>query len=250
MVERADFVSAQCQHKTASSGTLALSSCVLRASTCHLFGRSYARAAPRTRRAHVCLPQDGLYMLPYYQQFCKIFPASSPPAWQRSWAAWRPLSPTSLARLRRWLQTACRTPRRPSVRRPLLHVTRTYPPTQRSTAHTWWTPRSVSLLDIHPCTRRHPPHVLAKAAVYLGATDGFTVIIPEPTGVVRSVWRVPTGETPSYLRERHPRTYGRDKPRQNLVYISGYLSRPSNWCNALTIKAGPPASRPLNYPYV
>jgi hypothetical protein len=65
-------------------------------------------------------------MLLYCQQFCKIFPASSPSVSQRAWTAWRSLSPASRARIRRWLQTACRTPRRLSVRRPLLYVTRTH----------------------------------------------------------------------------------------------------------------------------
>jgi hypothetical protein len=37
---------APCPHHTAPSGTLAISECVLGTSTCHLFGRSYARATP------------------------------------------------------------------------------------------------------------------------------------------------------------------------------------------------------------
>jgi hypothetical protein len=206
MVERAGFASAQCQHKTVSSGALALSSYVLRASTCHLFAGRSTRAAPHTRRAHVCPQQDGLYMLPYCQQFCNIFPASSPSVWQKAWTAWRPLSPASLARIRRWLQTACRTPRPLST--PLLYVTRTHPPTPHSATRTWWTPRSVSLLDTHPCTRRHPPHVLAKAAGCLGAPDGFAVIVLERMLVVhvvlRTCWR-----SPLYLLEKRPCTYWR-----------------------------------------
>ena len=134
---------------------------------------------PHTCGAHIYPRQDGLYMLPYCQQFCNAFPASSPSVWQRAWAAWRMLSPTSLARIRRLLQTACRTPRRLSVRRPLLYGTRTHPPTQHSAARTWWTPRSVSLLDDHTCPRRQPPHVLAKAVVCLGASDCFAVIVLE-----------------------------------------------------------------------
>ena len=97
-------------------------------------------------------------MLPYCQQFCNIFPTSSPSVWQRAWATWRPLSPTSRARIRRWLQTACRTPRRLSVRRPLLHVTRTHPPTPHAAARTWWTPRSVSVCHLHG------PHTTPSAA--------------------------------------------------------------------------------------
>jgi hypothetical protein len=141
-------------------------------------------------------------MLPYCQQFCNAFPASSPSVWQRSWDTWRPLSPTSLARIRRLLQTACRTPRRLSVRRPLLYVTRTHPPTPHSAARTWWTPRSVSLLDDHTCPRRQQPHVLAEAAVCLGAPDCFAVIVLEHKS--GCVWLAYLWETPPCTCGRHP----------------------------------------------
>jgi len=116
-------------------------------------------------------------MLPYWPQFCNIFPASSPPAWQRAWAAWCPLSPASRARSRRLLQTAYRTPRRLST--PLLYVTRTPPPTPHTAARPWWTPRSVSLRDDHPCPRRQPPPALARAAACLSPPACFTVLVRE-----------------------------------------------------------------------
>jgi len=136
-------VSAQCQHHTASWGALAISSCVLRASTCRLCRRRSARAAPSTCGAHVRPQQDSLFMLPYCQQFCNAFPASSPSVWQRVWATRRPLSPTSLAHIRRLLQMACRTPRRLSVRRLLLYVTRT-PPQRSAPLHARGGPRGLS----------------------------------------------------------------------------------------------------------
>ena len=107
-------------------------------------------------------------MLTYCQQFCNAFPAFSPPAWQRAWAA-------------------CRTPRR--LPTPLLHVTRTYPPTQHSATRMWCTPQAVSLCNPHgQHTRRHQPHVLAKAAVCLGAPDCFAGIVLKPSDVTRLVW--------------------------------------------------------------
>ena len=45
-VERTGLASAQCQHHTVPSDTLTTSQCVLRASTCRLFRRRSARAAP------------------------------------------------------------------------------------------------------------------------------------------------------------------------------------------------------------
>src|SRR5712691_8215655 len=43
-------------------------------------------------------------------------------------------------------------------------LTHTYPFTQRSVAHTWWTLQSVSLFDDHASARHHQPHALAIAA--------------------------------------------------------------------------------------
>ena len=148
-------------------------------------------------------------MLLYCQQFCNIFSASSAPAWQgrgtdgqcrghslRVAVAWRALGLPGPARIKRSLQARCHTP---SI--PHLHVARTYSPLQRSTARMWQTFQSASLLDTHPCTRRHPPHVLAKAAMCHGTTDGFAMIVLEHKHVVhvvlRTYWRsfhVPTGE--------------------------------------------------------
>jgi len=136
-------------------------------------------------------------MLPYCQQFCNSFPASSPSVWQRAWAAWRPLSPTSLARIRRLLQTACRTPRRLST--PHLHVARTYPPTQHSATRMWWTLQSVSPPDNHASTRRHQPHVLAVPA-YLRVPDCSAAIAPEHRGVVRLACRG-LGRRPPWFEE-------------------------------------------------
>ena len=192
LVERAGFASAQCQHHTASWGALAISSCVLRASTCRLCRRRSARAAPSTCGAHVRPQQDSLFMLPYCQQFCNAFPASSPSVWQRVWATRRPLSPTSLAHIRRLLQMACRTPRRLSVRRLLLYVTRTPPPTQCSAARTWWTPRSVSLRDDYASGQCHQP---VMAAAYRVAYLLETARVPTGDGP-RTYWR-----RPAYLLE-------------------------------------------------
>src|SRR6266436_2801922 len=125
-------------------------------------------------------------MLTYCQQFCNAFLASSPPRWQKAWATWRTLSPASLACIRRSLQAACRTPRR--LPTPLLHVARTYPPTQHSATRMWWTLQSVSPPDNHASTRRHQPHVLAVPA-YLRVPDCSAAIAPEHRGVVRLVCR-------------------------------------------------------------
>jgi len=114
-------------------------------------------------------------MLPYCQQFCNVFPASPTHAWQRAWAAWRPLSPASLTSIQPSLQAVSRTPLR--LPTPLLYVTRTHPPTPHAAARTWWTPRSISLLDDYASMPCHQPHVLALGAVYLYAPEGSAVII-------------------------------------------------------------------------
>jgi hypothetical protein len=206
-VERAGFASAQCQHHTASSGALALSKCVLRASTCCLFGRRSTRAAPYTGGQTYVHHTTVELMLTHLPQFCNAFFFQVLPTWQRAWATWCTRSPARLARIRRLLQAACRTPR--CLPTPLLYVTRTHPPTQHSAACTWWTPRSISLLDDQTCTRRYQPHVLAKAAVCLSAPDRFAVIVLEHKRVVHfmlcTYWReprVPTGESPVYLLEK------------------------------------------------
>jgi len=146
-------------------------------------------------------------MLLYFQQFCKRFPASSPPVWPTSCAAWRTLSPASLAHIRRALQATCRTPRR--LHTPPLHVTRTDPPPPRSAARTWWTPRSVNLLNAQARTRPHQPHMHAMAVVCLGAPACSGVRVTKQRGSVPGLWCVPTGEIPVYLREKSPCTYGR-----------------------------------------
>ena len=175
-------------------------------------------------------------MLPYCQQFCNLFSASSPPAWQgsrvderhrrgcplRLAVAWRAVGLTGPPRIRQSVQ-AGRTSARRSVPHP--HVTCTSPQMQHSATCIWWPPRSVCLFNHHASTRRHPPHVLTIAAAYLGAPDCSGAIFPEPTGVVRSVWRVPTGEAPrtygrgtSYLRERHLVPTG-EAPSSNLLFL-------------------------------
>ena len=158
-VKRADFAFAQCQYHTALSGALALSECVLRASTCCLFGRRSTRAAPYTGGQTYIHHTTVELMLTHLPHFCNAFFSQVPPTWQRAWATWCTRSPARLARIRRLLQAAYRTPRCLST--PLLYVTRTHPPTQHSAARTWWTPRSIGLLDDQTCARRHPPHALA-----------------------------------------------------------------------------------------
>jgi hypothetical protein len=137
-------------------------------------------------------------MLPYCQQFCKIFPASSPAVWQRAWAAWCTLSPASLAHIRRSLKAASRTPRRLST--PLLYVTRTHPPTSRSAARAWWTPRSVNLLNEHARTQHHPPHALALDAGYLHAPECSAAVVLEARCVRHAFWCT-YWRRPSYLLE-------------------------------------------------
>jgi len=139
-------------------------------------------------------------MLPYCQQFCNIFPTSSPSVWQRAWTAWRPLSPASRARSRRLLQTACRTPRRLST--PLLYVTRTHPPTPHAAARPWWTPRSVSRRDDHPCPRRQPPPALARAAAYLSPPACFAVLVREDKAACAPE-RGGSGAHPAWARAMH-----------------------------------------------
>jgi hypothetical protein len=109
-------------------------------------------------------------------------------------------------------QTAVPASRVPDTRTPVRvssSLLRTYPPTQRSVAQRWWTLRSVSLLHEHPSTRHHQPHVLATVAVCRRTLDCSAVTVPEPTGAVHVVWRVPMGDAPVYLRETSPCTYRR-----------------------------------------
>src|SRR5438552_1378561 len=153
-------------------------------------------------------------MLLYFQQFCNIFSASSPPACQGSCAAWRMRRPLRLARIRRALQAASRTPRR--LFTPPLHVTRTDPPTSRSAARAWSTPRCGNLLNDYARTQHHPPHALALDAGYLSAPECSAAVVLEARCVRHAFWctygrrpLVPTGDNPSYLRETTPRTYGR-----------------------------------------
>jgi len=128
-------------------------------------------------------------MLPYLPQFCNALLSQGTPAWQTAWAAWHTLRPTRLAYLQRSLHHAHRTPRRLST--PLLHVTRTSPPTQRSAACTWWTPQVVSLWGPPASTRHYPPHVLVLAAVYLHAPEYSAALIPRSTGRGTSPFKVP-----------------------------------------------------------
>jgi len=130
-----------------------------------------------------------------------------PPVGPTSCAAWRTRSPASLAHIRRALQATCRTPRR--LHTPPLHVTRTDPPPPRSAARTWWTPRSVNLLNAQARTRPHQPHMHAMAVVCLGAPACSGVRVTKQRGSVPGLWCVPTGEIPVYLREKPLCTYGR-----------------------------------------
>ena len=156
-------------------------------------------------------------MLLYCQQFCKIFPVSSPSVWQRTWAAWRPLSPTSRARIRLSLYATCHTLARLSAPHP--HVTHTYPPIQRSVVRPWWLSRSVSLFNHDTGIRHHQPHVRARTIACLGALDHsvtFSRIFSEHRDIVSLLWRtceslplVLWGDAPSYFGETPPRTLGR-----------------------------------------
>ncbi len=187
MVERADLSSAPCQHHRASPGALALSECVLRASTCHLFCRRYARAAPCTCGAHVRPRQDEFFMLLYWQKFCNIFPAFSPPAWQGPGAdgqrrsrprqrtgVWCALGLAGSVDIPRSLQAAGLTRARLSA--PRVPVSRTYALIQRSAASMWRTPQAGSLREDPATTPSHQPHALAMAATDLHAPACCAVI--------------------------------------------------------------------------
>jgi hypothetical protein len=141
-------------------------------------------------------------MLTHLPQFCNAFFSQVPPAWQRAWAAWRTLSPTSLARIRRSLQAASRTPRR--LHTPTLRATRTGPPTQRPAAHTRWTPHAVSVCNPPASTRHDPPHVVILAAAYLPAPEYSAALLPRSTG--RGTFDV------ACFGEKRPRVLGRSAP--------------------------------------
>src|SRR5262249_15504252 len=111
--------------------------CVLRASTCLLFGRSSTRAAPSTCGADVRPQQDEFFMVTHCEQFFNPFSASCTPAWQMA-RAWYTRSPFRPARMRRFFHAASRTPRYLPIL--LLSGTRSDPATPRLTARTWWTP--------------------------------------------------------------------------------------------------------------
>jgi hypothetical protein len=187
MVERADLSSAPCQHHMASPGALALSECVLRASTCHLFRRRYARAAPCTCGAHVRPRQDEFFMLLYWQKFCNIFPAFSPPAWQGPGAdgqrrsrprqrtgVWCALGLAGSVDIPRSLQAAGLTRARLSA--PRVPVSRTYALIQRSAASMWRTPQAGSRREDPATPPSHQPHALAMAATDLHAPACCAVI--------------------------------------------------------------------------
>ena len=136
-------------------------------------------------------------MLTHCEQFFNSFSASATPAWQMA-RAWRTRSPWRLARIRCSLQAVHRTPR--CLLTPTLHVIRTGPPTPRAAACTWWTPRSVSLLDTYPRTRHPQPYILARVAACPHIPDCFVVIVLE-----YKAWCILL----AYFGETAPRTLGR-----------------------------------------
>ena len=147
-------------------------------------------------------------MLTYAPQFCKVFSASAPPAWQGPWAAWRPWS-GSCAGGGPLAHAPGRSVLASMPVPPPLHATWT---AQRRTplcTHGGPHRRSTCVMStVH--TRPHQPDIPARAVMCLGAPACSGGHVMEQRGCVPALGCVPTGEIPVYLREKSPCTYGRN----------------------------------------
>ena len=126
-------------------------------------------------------------MLSYWLQFCKIFPASSPSAWQGPGAdgqrrsrprqmtgVWCALGLAGSVDIPRSLQAACLTRARLSA--PRVPVSRPYALMPRAAASMWRTPQAGSLREDPATPPSHQPHALAMAATDLHAPACCAVI--------------------------------------------------------------------------
>ena len=214
LVERAGWSSAPCQHHTASSGALATSQCGLGACTCHLCGRSTTRAAPCTRGADVRPHQGVALYATVLSAILQGFPRAGSPcvadglgrlALAEPSASGPPpaIAPPCLP------HTA--TPGRPHGTRDPYHrpnTARCGPPVGVPTGS-----QAVRRAQPAPDTRRHPsvprlpcvavPQRPSPSSCWCTRSSSMEGCVP--TGDAPRTYgrrsHVPTGDTPTYLRE-------------------------------------------------